>query len=207
MRLHVTQQLLEIPHGSMWLHSKFHLHEHYKLRDASLLLSDSFPTQIGPDKSSRLCLLHSDVLEVLKSATTRAEKPLRPKTILSRHRRVKGEGGGRAGQVIDGSEVVKISLSAWPGSDCTGERQTEAVAAVFAASSWAKVTELYLFFIEKFAQQHLCHGWQQRSGFQPQATNKAVLLSHWSHKQKIKNLFHAKYVSFTAQRYMRRQFA
>lgn len=81
--------------------------------------------------------------------------PKIPEMILSRHRRVKGEGGGRAGQVIDGSEVVKISLSAWSGSDCTVERQTEAVAAAFAASSWAKVTELHVFLLEKFAPQHL----------------------------------------------------
>lgn len=176
MRLDVRQQFLEIPHGSMRLQSKWTSQASCRFSFVEADMSDSFPTQIGPDKSSRLCLLHSDVL---KSPNARAQKkPLRPKTILSRHRRVKGEGGGRAGQVIDGSEVVKISLSAWSGSDCTGERQTEAVAAVFAASSWAKVTELHVIFIEKFAQPHLWHGWQQRSGFQPQATNKAALLSH-----------------------------
>lgn len=165
-------------------------------------VSDSFPTQNGRDKSPRLCLLHSDVLEVLKSATARAKKPpLRPKTILSGHRRVKGEGGGRAGQVIDGSEVVKISLSAWSGSDCT-------VGCCVCSIELGKGHKNYMyFFIEKFAQQHLWHGWHQRSGFQPQATNKAALLSHWSHKQRLKNLFQAKYVSFTAQRCMRRQFA
>lgn len=120
MRLHVRQQLLEIPYGSMWLHSKFQMHEHHKLRDFSFVeadVSDSFPTQIGHDKSSRLCLLHSDVLEALESMTARAKKNRCDRKRF--HRRVKGEGGGQAGQVIDGSEVVKISLSAWSGSDCT----------------------------------------------------------------------------------------
>lgn len=122
MRLHVRQQLLEIPYGSMWLHSKFQMHEHHKLRDFSFVeadVSDSFPTQIGHDKSSRLCLLHSDVLEALESMTARAKKnPLRPKTISQTGER-RGRWTGRTGDWWQrGGEnkpfcMVRVWLHCW----------------------------------------------------------------------------------------------
>lgn len=58
--------------------------------------------------------------------------------------------------MIDGSEMVKIKrLSAGTGSDSSVLRQATAVAALFAASSRAKVPESHLLFIEMFERQHL----------------------------------------------------
>lgn len=77
-------------------------------------MSDSFPTQNGPDKSSSLCLLRSDV--------SRAEMWEKAVTENDLESLEMGERRGRrmSKTDIDGSEMLKIErLSAWTGSDST----------------------------------------------------------------------------------------
>lgn len=81
-------------------------------------MSDSFPTQNGPDKSSSLCLLRSDVsrAEMWEDARQKAVTENDLESLEMGERR-----GRRMSKTdIDGSEMLKIErLSAWTGSDST----------------------------------------------------------------------------------------